>query len=80
MNPWNVDKLEKFLYFCCPECDLKDQSKVNFLQHALENHPDAKECVQHFNEFVIKEEPCEIGDPSNNNYENLNNEYFHNKK
>ena len=42
MNPWNVDKLEKFLYFCCPECDLKDQSKVSFLQHALEKHPDAK--------------------------------------
>ena len=55
-NPWNVENLEEFLYFCCPECDLKDQSKVEFLQHALEQHPKAKECVQQFNEFIIKEE------------------------
>ena len=59
MNPWNVESLEEFLYFCCPECDLKDTSKVHFLQHALEQHPNAKECVQQFNEFIIKEEPHE---------------------
>ena len=53
-NPWNVEDLDDFLYFCCPECDLKDQSKVQFLQHALDQHPNAKECVQQFNEFVIK--------------------------
>ena len=71
MNPWNVDKLEKFLYFCCPECDLKDQSKVSFLQHALEKHPDAKECVLQFNEFIIKEEPCDVQEPSDKDYENF---------
>ena len=55
-NPWNVENLEEFLYFCCPECDLKDQSKIEFLQHALDHHPKAKECVQQFNEFIVKEE------------------------
>ena len=30
-NPWNVEDLDNFLYFCCPECDLKDQSKVHLL-------------------------------------------------
>ena len=49
-NPWNVGNLDEFLYFCCPECDLRDQSKAQFLQHALEQHPKAKE-------FLIKEEP-----------------------
>ena len=55
-NPWNVENLDEFLYFCCPECDLRNSSKVQFLQHALEKHPKAIECVQHFNEFVINEE------------------------
>ena len=62
LNPWNVEDLDDFLYFCCPECDLKDQSKVQFLQHALDQHPNAKECVQQFNEFIIKEEPNELND------------------
>ena len=77
MNPWNVDTLEEFLYFCCPECDLRDQSKVTFLQHALEKHPDAKECVLQFNEFIIKEEPCELSDKDNKDI-NINNENFYN--
>ena len=38
-NPWMVDKLEEFLYFCCPECDEKSQMKDSFLQHALFTHP-----------------------------------------
>ena len=59
MNPWNVDTLEEFLYFCCPECDLRDQSKVTFLQHALEKHPEAKDYVIQFNEFIVKEEEVE---------------------
>ena len=74
MNPWNVDTLEKFLFFCCPECDLKDHSKVNFLQHALEKHPDAKECVLQFNEFIIKEEPSDTLDTNDKGDENINNE------
>ena len=63
-NPWNVTNLDEFLYFCCPECDLRDQSKLQFLQHALEHHPKSKEYAQQFNEFVIKEEPREINEDS----------------
>ena len=55
-NPWNVENLEEFLYFCCPECNLKDPSKMNFLQHALEQHPKAKECAKLHN-FIVKDEP-----------------------
>ena len=58
-NPWNVSTLEEFLYFCCPECDLRDQSKMNFLHHALEQHPKAKEYLKQFNELLVKEEPDE---------------------
>ena len=59
-NPWNVEDLDNFLYFCCPECDLKDQSKMQFLQHALEYHPKAKEYIQNFKEFIVKPEPIEV--------------------
>ena len=63
-NPWNVEDLDDFLYYCCPECDLKDRSKIQFLQHALEEHTKASLCVEQFNEFVIKEEPSEINEDS----------------
>ena len=72
MNPWNVECLEEFLYFCCPECDLRDQSKENFIQHALDKHQNSKEYVLPFNDFIIKDEP---NDKDN---ENINNENLHN--
>ena len=41
-NPWMVEKLEEFLYYCCPECDEKCRAKGPFLQHALCNHPNVR--------------------------------------
>ena len=38
-NPWMVEQLEDFLFFCCPECDEKCRTKDIFLQHALCHHP-----------------------------------------
>ena len=55
-NPWFVEELEEFLYFCCPECDLKDQSRENFLEHALNQHPKSKNSLY---KFEIKDEPLE---------------------
>lgn len=40
MNPWNVQDLEEFLYYCCPQCDVKVKECTAFLQHALEMHED----------------------------------------
>ena len=53
-NPWLVEHLEEFLYFCCPECHVKDQSKESFLEHALNQHPKAK-----LGQFNFKKEPSE---------------------
>ena len=55
-NPWFVEELEEFLYFCCPECDLKDQSRENFLEHALNQHPKSKDSLY---KFEIKDEPLD---------------------
>ena len=39
---WNVESLEDFLYYVCPECDEKNQSRDNFVSHALNQHPASK--------------------------------------
>ena len=38
-NPWNVESLEDFRFYNCPECDHKESIKSDFLKHALNNHP-----------------------------------------
>ena len=53
VSPWSVTNLEEFLYFCCPECDVRDQSREDFIQHALNCHPTAR---KHIETFMIKRE------------------------
>ena len=59
-NPWSVNAIEDFLYFCCPECDLTResiyQSKKLFLKHVLDQHPKAKEYIP---KLEIKDEPID---------------------
>ena len=38
-NPWSVTNIDEFLYFCCPECDNKTQSRALFINHAYLHHP-----------------------------------------
>ena len=60
-SPWLVNNLEEFLYYCCPECDERNQLKDNFIQHAFEHHPESKEAIESISCFVdIKEEKLEI--------------------
>ena len=42
-NPWTVEDLDSYLFYCCPECDQKYKSKPSFINHAYSSHPDAKE-------------------------------------
>ena len=37
-NPWTGD-LDKYLFYCCPECDERSISKDIFIGHALTHHP-----------------------------------------
>ena len=37
--PWNVESLEDFLYYFCPECAERKHSRDDFLNHALSHHP-----------------------------------------
>ena len=44
-NPWTVDAVNDFSYFCCPECDFKSKAVPTFINHAAKNHPNAKEFI-----------------------------------
>ena len=55
-NPWGRNNLEAFLYYCCPECDEKCQEKGDFLHHAIQNHPNARDI---YCEIDIKDELVE---------------------
>ena len=68
INPWDVYNVEEFLYFCCPECDEKNQSKDMFINHALSQHPRAK---QSFGILRVKQEIVEQEEYESKN--NINN-------
>ena len=38
-NPWQVNFLDDFLFYCCPECDFKHDTKSSFVSHAIIQHP-----------------------------------------
>ena len=75
INPWKVSKLEDFLYFCCPECNVKDKSKDFFIKHALQHHPKAKDILEKNSEFkdIIENVDSNVNHFSSdtNNEENL---------
>ena len=42
-NPWlAVATLDEFLYYCCPECELKTKDHNHFYNHAMQTHEKAK--------------------------------------
>jgi hypothetical protein len=63
-NPWAVDTIKKFLFFCCPECPDRCPSEESFVHHALSDHPRARNvipCVDSLsNELIIKEENVQV--------------------
>jgi uncharacterized protein YlaI len=38
-NPWDVKRLDDFLFYCCPECSDRSATKEKFINHALFLHP-----------------------------------------
>ena len=56
LNPWAVEALEEFLYFCCPECNIKSTDKDAFVNHVWSNHPKVSEHYLHF-KFIYSSKP-----------------------
>ena len=38
LNPWKVQSISDFNYFCCPECVYWSKEEFEFQVHALQNH------------------------------------------
>ena len=47
-NPWKVESIDQFLYYCCPECDIKQKTKSDFIIHAIDAHPGSREYLPMF--------------------------------
>ena len=41
-NPWEVENIAAFSFYCCPECDFKSKQGDYFKRHALESHNKSK--------------------------------------
>ena len=52
-NPWQVESVEAFLVFWCPECPFLSKEKEYFEDHALKNHPLSFELFE--KEFEIED-------------------------
>ena len=37
-NPWAVTGSKAFIFYCCPECEFKEESEKRFIWHAVKNH------------------------------------------
>ena len=47
-NPWNVSNLDDFLHYCCPECDVRHESRTLFINHAIDEHPKSRHFLSIF--------------------------------
>ena len=51
-NPWAVDSLNNFSFYCCPECpDIRIQRPQDFVDHAFLKHPEGAPAL-----FSIKDQ------------------------
>jgi hypothetical protein len=67
-NPWAVNTLEEFLFFCCPECSDRSPSVKSFVHHALSLHPKSRNIIplvdlQSNSDIDFKEEDIEVDLP-----------------
>ena len=44
-NPWGVENLDVYLYYCCPQCEHRSKTKHLFIDHAQNSHPESKETL-----------------------------------
>ena len=44
-NPWNVQSIQEFQFFNCPECDSQIKNSQDFIKHAVKDHEQAKDSL-----------------------------------
>ena len=61
-NPWQVESIEAFNYYCCPECVYRSQEEFDFQAHALQNHPESRIFFNEPHKYETLEEGVEDED------------------
>ena len=51
MNPWEVQSIYDFNFFCCPECIFQSKEEILFQEHALQTHEQSKTFFQNSNDI-----------------------------
>ena len=49
-NPWHIQSLYDLLFFVCPSCTYKNNSKQEFVEHASSEHPESINQLQNIND------------------------------
>ena len=56
MNPWEVQSIYDFNFFCCPECIFQSKEELLFQDHALQTHEQSKTFFQNSNDISCENE------------------------
>lgn len=57
-NPWTISSIYEFQYFNCPTCVFKDHSKQEFLNHAIEFHPQSVDNLRFIKDGSLNDVDC----------------------
>ena len=63
VNPWEVPSLDEFLFYCCPECDLRTKERDELYNHAVQRHNHAK-VLLHVQEMTYVKQELQFNEPS----------------
>ena len=55
-NPFDVESIDEFLFYCCPQCDIKCKDWKSFIKHARQIHTQAKEVPLYLPTLDFKDE------------------------
>ena len=70
-NPWVVEDIELFSFYCCPECDFKSKNQDYFKRHAMESHNKSKAFfITSKPKITAKKDPLEVEVESESKDEN----------
>ena len=74
-NPWLVENIEAFNFYCCPECDFQSKNGDYFKRHAMESHKKSKVFfLLSKSEKITKKDPQEVETESEGEYQGKNEE------
>ena len=65
-NPWDVSSLDDFLFYCCPKCVRKEPTTSDFIQHAIECHPESQKYVEKLSKAIFDDLKEEIAKSDTN--------------